>query len=111
MTFHPLYRVYIPRGRPISIEEVIMTSYTVQFTLPVDNPVNKVRMTRVKQHMTFEVPLNHPDAHKMHLMDLIAAAELSGLLGLPTHLNKNTLDKKSEISKTRGTGTNPSPAS
>lgn len=89
----------------------LMTSYTVQYIMPVDNPVNKVVMTRKKHHMTFEVPLNHPDAHKMNLMDLIAAAELSGLLGLPTHLNKTVLDKKKEISKTRDTGTNPSPGS
>jgi len=69
---------------------VYVTSYTVQYSMPVDNPVNNVRMTRKQHHMTFDVPLNHPDAHKMHLMDLIAAAELSGLLGLPTHLNKKS---------------------
>ena len=71
-----------------------MTSYTVQFSLPVDNPVNKVSVTRKKSHLTFDVPLNHPEAHKMNLMDLIAAAELSGLLGLSTHLNKNSIDSK-----------------
>jgi len=71
-----------------------MTSFTVQFVMPVDNPVNKVSMKRQKHHFTFEVPLNHPDAHKMSLMDLIAAAELSGLLTVSPDLNnKRKLDK------------------
>lgn len=51
-------------------------------------------MRRSKAHMFFEVPINHPDAHKMSLMDLIAAAELSGLINISTGLNKNTVDKK-----------------
>lgn len=71
-----------------------MTEYTVQYTLPVDNPVSNVSMRRSKAHMFFEVPINHPDAHKMSLMDLIAAAELSGLINISTGLNKNTVDKK-----------------
>lgn len=71
-----------------------MTTYTVQYTMPVDNPVNKVSMSRKKGHMTFEVPLNHPDAHNMSLMDLIAAAELSGLLTVSPTLNKNRVDSK-----------------
>lgn len=73
-----------------------MTSFTVQFVMPVDNPVNKVVMTRKKHHMTFEVPLNHPEAHTMSLFDLIAAAELSGLLGISPEHNKKSLDKKKE---------------
>jgi len=73
-----------------------MTTFTVQFVLPVDNPVNKVCMTRSKGHMVFEVPINHPDAHTMGLMKLIAAAELSGLLGLsPTLKNKIASEQKS----------------
>jgi len=77
-----------------------MTTYTVQFVLPVDNPVNKVAVTRAKGHMRFEVPLNHPDAHTMGLMQLIAAAELSGLLGLSTHL-KNKIASEEKISNNR----------
>lgn len=67
-----------------------MTAYTVQYTLPVDNPVNKVRVTRVKGHITFEVPINYPDAHCVTFRELVEAGERSGLLGLPTHLNKKT---------------------
>lgn len=110
MNFITAIPVYLPRGSsdPVETENecMLMTSYTVQITMPVDKPVNNVRMTRVKHHMTFEVPLNHPDVHTMSLMDLIAAAELSGLLGLPTHLKNKSLDKKSEISKDGATGTN-----
>jgi hypothetical protein len=96
MKFQCHLPVYIPRGIPTKCFMFLMTSYTVQYTLPVDNPVNKVSMTKRKSHMTFEVPLNHPDAHKMDLMDLIAAAELSGLLGLPTHLKNKSIDKKKD---------------
>jgi len=77
-----------------------MTTYTVQFVLPVDNPVNKVSVNRSKGHMRFEVPINHPDAHRMGLMDLIAAAELSGLLHLSTPLkNKIASEYKDSNSK------------
>lgn len=77
-----------------------MTSYSVQFVLPVDNPVINVAMSRSKGLMRFEVPLNHPDAHKMGLMDLIAAAELSGLLTLSTPLNnKTSLREESTVVK------------
>jgi len=72
-----------------------MTTYNVQFELPVDNPVNNVAMRRGKRSITFYVPINHPRAHNMGYQDLLAAAELSGLLRLSTPLNKNnTLDRK-----------------
>lgn len=67
-----------------------MTAYTVQYVLPVDNPVNNVRLTRKKQVMIFEVPINYPDAHEMTLRQLIEASERSGLLGLSTHVNNKT---------------------
>lgn len=73
-----------------------MTTYSVQFTMPVDNPGNNVRVTKRKGSYSFEVPLNHQDAHNMGLMDLLAAAELSGLLGLPAHLNNKKLDLKAK---------------
>lgn len=78
-----------------------MTTYVVQFTYPVDNPTNKVRLTKDKGVMHFEVPLNHPEAHSMGFMDLCAAAELSGLLGLPTALitNKKEEERASIIRK------------
>jgi len=72
-----------------------MTNYNVQFVLPVDNPSSNVRITRRKGSISFEVPINHPDAHRMGFMDLCAAAELSGLFSVSTTLNKkNTLDRK-----------------
>lgn len=76
-----------------------MTSYSVQYIMPVDNPVMKVSISRSKQHMTFEVPINHPDAHKMSLMDLIAAAELSGLVHLSQGLKNRRVDFKTSSSK------------
>jgi hypothetical protein len=76
-----------------------MTTFTVQFTLPVDNPVCNVSVRRQKAHMTFDVPINHPDAHKMGLMDLIAAAELSGLVTVSTDLNNKSLHSKKSTSR------------
>ena len=69
-----------------------MTTYTVQFELPVNNPEKNVRMKRGKGHLVFYVPLNHPDAHNMGFQDLIAAQELSGLLVLSTPLKNNKID-------------------
>jgi hypothetical protein len=67
-----------------------MTRYTVQFNLPVDNPVNNVSMRKGKGFIEFQVPINHPDAHKMGFQDLLAAAELSGLFHISPTL-KNTV--------------------
>jgi hypothetical protein len=67
-----------------------MTSYSVQYALPCDNPVNNVSIYRGKGFIRFTVPINHPDAHNMGFQDLIAAAELSGLLELSPKHNKNT---------------------
>lgn len=75
-----------------------MTSYSVQYSLPVDNPVNNVSKHVGKGFIRFTVPINHPDAHNMGFQDLIAAAELSGLLDLSTPLNRNR-DKKVVIDK------------
>ena len=76
-----------------------MTSYSVQFLLPVDNPVNNVAIYKGKGFIRFSVPINHPDAHNMGFQDLIAAAELSGLLEISPRLNKKSevhlkIDKK-----------------
>lgn len=65
-----------------------MTSYTVQFVLPVENPAQNVCMKRSKGVMHFQVPINHPEAHSLSLQDLIAAAELSGQITLFTGPNK-----------------------
>ncbi len=70
-----------------------MTTYTVQYILPVDNPVSNVSMERKKSVTIFLVPINHPDAHNMGYADLIAAAELSGLRTVSIGHN----NKKSDI--------------
>lgn len=71
-----------------------MTKYEVQFELPVDNPVSNVGICRKKTVTIFLVPINHPDAHNMGFQDLVAAAELSGRIVLPTVLN-NKIGRKS----------------
>lgn len=77
-----------------------MTSYQVQFILPVDNPVNNVRMSKRGKSITFEVPINYPDAHNLGFSDLMAAAELSGLFTVSPPLNKNRLTKSTDSTKT-----------
>lgn len=74
-----------------------MTRYIVQFELPVDNPENNVRIKRTKQGTTFYVPINYQDIHNMTYADLVAAADLSGLLHLSTPLNNN-IDRIQQIS-------------
>lgn len=78
-----------------------MTQYEVQFILPVNNPEKNVRVTRAGKTITFEVPINHPDAHNLGFMDLLAAAELSGLLGLPTGLNNTDVSYKEMLNKAK----------
>lgn len=74
-----------------------MTEYSVQYVLPVDNPEKKVLVTKRKGCYSFEVPVNHPEAHSMGFMDLLAAAELSGLLGLSTDLNNTEENSKTLV--------------
>lgn len=83
-----------------------MTNYTVQFVLPVDNPVNKVIVTKNRGSWCFEVPVNHPEAHTMGFMDLVAAAELSGLLGLSTDSNNKSLDRLKKSIHKKGDANN-----
>lgn len=57
-------------------------------------------MHRRKGVYNFEVPINYPDAHKLSLWDLIAAAELSGLITVFTpHNKKSTKVKEDTVSK------------
>jgi len=76
-----------------------VTKYLVQYTLPCDNPVNSVSMKRGKGVCSFQVPINHPDAHRMGFSDLLAAAELSGLIDLFTPHNKKTGKSKDDSQK------------
>lgn len=73
-----------------------MTQYTVQFTLPVDNPEKNVVKFVKRGSIRFEVPINYPDAHNLGFEDLLAASELSGLLGVSTTLNT---DKSSKLGR------------
>jgi len=73
-----------------------MTSYIVQYELPVDNPSMGVSKSVNKRVITFYVPINHPNAHNLGYRDLVAATELSGLCKLSTPLNKNKLDSKKQ---------------
>jgi hypothetical protein len=68
--------------------------FVVQYVLPVDNPVNNVSKRRVQGGWEFLVPINHPSAHNLGFQDLVAAAELSGLIHLSTPpKNKNSVHR------------------
>lgn len=75
-----------------------MTSYTVQYVLPVENPEMSCERTVNKSHIVFYIPINHKDAHNMSFMDLMAACELSGLRTVSTPLNKKKASGNSESS-------------
>lgn len=74
-----------------------MTSYKVQFVLPVDNPVSNVSQCRGKGYHEFLVPINHPNAHTMGYQELLGAAQLSGLFHLRTGVNKTGLKESKTV--------------
>lgn len=51
-----------------------MTSYEVQFEMPVDNPVKNVRVKRGKKKLLFYVPINLPDIESLTLAQLLEFA-------------------------------------
>jgi len=67
-----------------------MTTFIIQYTMPVENPEKNVSIERFKGVIRFFVPLNIPEAHNLTLNDLLTYAELSGKLALSTTLNKKT---------------------
>lgn len=58
--------------------------YSVQFVLPVDNPVDNVRRTIRKGFVSFEVPVNYPSIHKLNYAELILAATRAEVIQLST---------------------------
>lgn len=77
-----------------------MTRFTVQYVLPVDNPVNNVSIRKLTDGAEFLVPINHPHAHTMGYQELLAAAELSGLFHLSSTPNNKRLKISHKNSKT-----------
>lgn len=75
-----------------------MKTYEVQFELPVDDPVNNVRVKRGKKRWVFYLPVNHPNAHNIGLQDLIEAVKRRDLLGLSTDLNNTVASSEKKIS-------------
>lgn len=71
-----------------------MTQFTVQFTLPCENPEMNVSITKKSGTCSFQVPINHPKAHIMGFQDLLAAAQLSGLFTVSPTLNKTERKEK-----------------
>lgn len=108
--------IQLPRKfRPGSLLPVTIT-WTVQYELPVDNPVDKVRVDTRKagRYLTtvFYVPLNHPLAHQMGLEQLLHAVERQDLFTLSTDHNKTGLQiLKESINKEcgRSNSTGPQP--
>lgn len=76
-----------------------MTSYSVQYSLPVDNPVMNVSMERGKGWYKFVVPINHPQASTFTFAGLLEAVKLSGLFTLSPRLNNKRLTTEGTSSK------------
>lgn len=64
-----------------------ITSYEVQFTIAVDNPVNNITRKRGKRGYIFYVPINHPLAHNAGYQYLTEAARVNEKPVLSTPLN------------------------
>lgn len=64
-----------------------LRGWAVQWTFPVDNPVNNVRRRTVKGMLTFECPVNLPDVHNLTLTELLGLSQIRESLDLSTGLN------------------------
>lgn len=50
-------------------------SWSVQFTMPCEQPENNVRVRREKKALCFDVPINLPEIHNLTLAQLILLAQ------------------------------------
>lgn len=57
------------------LREERIRGWSVQLEFPVDNPVNNVRRSMRKGWVTFLVPINFPEIHRLTLSDLLMLAE------------------------------------
>ncbi len=78
-----------------------MTRFVVQFTLPVDNPVDNVRVSLGPEGYFFEVPINTPGCEQMGFSQLLALVPDEKLSALSTALNKKSRQKSTTVSKVR----------
>lgn len=59
--------------------------YSVQWILPVNNPVENVRLIRQPGELLFEVPINYPNCEQLGLAQLLdAVAESEVVRTIPT---------------------------
>lgn len=72
-----------------------MKDLQIQFTFPVDNPVNNVRVKRRRGVVHIEIPINYPDLHLLAITDLLDIAGNMSKLDLPTTLNNTDTPKES----------------
>jgi len=78
-----IHRRYFPLG-----------CVTIQFELPVDDPVNKVRAKCGKKGIVIFVPINFPDIHKMTPLELVKYVQPTGLSSVLTTLNNTVILSK-----------------
>lgn len=83
-------------GIPSGALKAGVSWFAIQFTLPVDNPVNNVVKRIRKGGYIFEVPINTPDIHKLTYADLLVMAEEAELSTVSTPLN-NRVDSKDSL--------------
>jgi hypothetical protein len=67
---------------------------TIQFELPVDNPVNNVRVKGERKGLTIFVPINYPDVHKKTPLQLLKDATPVELSTVLTTLNNTAVLSK-----------------
>lgn len=62
-------------GKCKHLREERIKGWAVQFGFPVDNPVDNVRRTMRNGFVTFDVPINFPEIHRLNLSELLMLAE------------------------------------
>lgn len=73
----------------------------IQFELPVDNPVNNVRIKGERKGLTIFVPINLPGVHNLTLLEILELAKPTELFTVLTTLNNSVavLSKEVLVSK------------
>ena len=76
-----------------------MKAISIQYGLPVKNPVDNVVVTRKAHVIHLEIPINYPDIHKVSFADLLDkhGVETSPIKVVHTPNNKSCQPTKDSI--------------
>ena len=67
-----------------------MKAISIQYGLPVKNPVNNVRVLCKGNVIHMEIPINYPDIHKVSFVDLLEKHGVESGAVQVTHMPNKT---------------------